>query len=77
MQIPGDRKLNSELVFSLKSSLSPVQDKVNFRRERVLKFRKAGFTNIAISHKLRYCLSTIEKDIAALRIDSKQWGVLK
>jgi len=69
--------LNSELVLNLKSSLSPVQDKVNFRRERVLKFREEGFTNIEISHKLRYCLSTIEKDIAALRIDSKQWGILK
>ncbi len=54
--------------FSLKSSLSPIHDKINFRREKVLKFRLSGFTNIVISRKLRYSLSTIEKDIKILRI---------
>ena len=57
--------------FSLKSSLLEVQDKVQYRRKKILELRSKGFTNVEISHKLRYSLSTIEKDIQKLRILQK------
>jgi DNA-binding NarL/FixJ family response regulator len=44
-----------------------VQDKVIYRRRKILELRAKGFTNVEISHKLRYSLSTIEKDLQKLR----------
>ena len=64
--------MNFTANFSLKSSLFPAQDKVQYRRRKILELRSQGFTNVEISHKLRYCLSTIEKDVASLRINSLQ-----
>ena len=61
--------MNFTVNFSLKSSLFPAQDKVQYRRKRILELRSQGFTNVEISHKLRYCLSTIEKDIQKLRLE--------
>jgi len=60
--------LNFEPNFSLKSSLLVVQDKVQYRRKRILELRKAGLSNVAISEQLGYCLSTVEKDIQELRL---------
>jgi len=45
-----------------------VEVKIHYRREKVLKLRCAGLTNVEISHKLRYSLSTIEKDLQKLRM---------
>jgi len=67
MQIPGDRKLNFEPNFTLKSSLLVVQDKVQYRRKKILELREKGFSNVSISEQLRYSLSTVEKDIARIR----------
>jgi DNA-binding NarL/FixJ family response regulator len=68
MQIPGDTKLNFEPNFTLKSSLLVVQDKVQYRRKKILELREKGFSNVAISNELRYSLSTVEKDIHQLRM---------
>jgi len=59
--------LNFEPNFSLKSSLLVIQDKVQYRRKKVLELREKGFSNIAISKQLLYSLSTVEKDIHQLR----------
>jgi len=59
--------LNFEPNFSLKSSLLEIQDKVQYRRKKVLELREKGFSNIAISKQLLYSLSTVEKDIHQLR----------
>ena len=67
MSIPGGQKLNITANFSLKSSLFPTQDKIQYRRKKLLELRAEGFTNVEISHKLRYSLSTIEKDLQVLR----------
>ena len=67
MQIPGGKKLNFEPNFTLKSSLLVVQDKVQYRRKRILELREEGYSNVAISDELGYCLSTVEKDIHQLR----------
>jgi len=45
-----------------------VQDKVQYRRKKILELRKAGLSNVAISGELGYCLSTVEKDIQELRM---------
>ena len=63
--------MNFTANFSLKSSLFPAQDKVQYRRRKILELRSQGFTNVEISHKLRYCLSTIEKDVQTLRENSQ------
>ena len=68
MQIPGDTKLNFEPNFTLKSSLLVVQDKVQYRRKKILELREKGFSNVAISNELRYSLSTVEKDNHQLRM---------
>jgi len=59
--------LNFEPNFTLKSSLLVVQDKVQYRRKKILELREKGFSNVAISNELRYSLSTVEKDIKSLR----------
>ena len=63
--------MNFTANFSLKSCLIPVQDKVQYRRRKILELRSQGFTNVEISHKLKYCLSTIEKDVQTLRENSQ------
>ena len=60
--------MNFEPNFTLKSSLLLVQDKVQYRQKRILELRSRGFTNVEISDKLRYSLSTVEKDIQKLRL---------
>jgi transposase len=44
-----------------------VEDKIQYRRQNVLKLRSKGLSYPEISHKLQYSLSTIEKDIKKLR----------
>ncbi|KEQ56402.1 hypothetical protein AAA799N04_01174 [Marine Group I thaumarchaeote SCGC AAA799-N04] len=63
--------MNFEPEFTLKSSLLVVQDKVQYRRKKILELREQGFSNIAISDELGYCLSTVEKDIHQLRLGVK------
>ena len=77
MEIPGDQKLNFEYKLDLKSSLFPVEDKVQYRRKRVLELRAAGFTNVDISHILKYSLSTVEKDIQKAREDCKENEIIR
>jgi DNA-binding NarL/FixJ family response regulator len=60
--------LNFEPNFTLKSSLLVVQDKVQYRQKKILELRKVGFSNVAISDELGYCLSTVEKDIQKIRM---------
>ena len=59
--------MNFEPNFTLKSSLLVVQDKVQYRRKKILELRGAGLSNVAISEQLGYSLSTVEKDIQQLR----------
>ena len=69
--------MNFTANFSLKSCLIPVQDKVQYRRKRVLELRAAGFTNVDISHILKYSLSTVEKDIQKAREDCKENEIIR
>ena len=66
-----------EYKLDLKSSLFPAKDKVQYRRKRVLELRATGFTNVEISHKLMYSLSTVEKDIQKAREDCKEMGAIQ
>ena len=59
--------MNFEPDFTLKSSLLVVQDKVQYRRKKILELREKGFSNVAISDELGYCLSTVEKDLHEIR----------
>jgi DNA-binding NarL/FixJ family response regulator len=45
-----------------------IQDKVQYRRKKILELRGAGLSNVAISDELGYCLSTVEKDIQKIRL---------
>jgi len=56
-----------EPIFTLKSSLLVVQDKVQYRRKKILELRGKGLSNVAISEQLGYCLSTVEKDLHKIR----------
>ncbi len=69
MSISGGKKLNFTVNLNLKSSLFPIQDKVQYRRKKILELRAEGFTNVEISHELKYSLSTVEKDIRKLRLE--------
>ena len=60
--------MNFEPNFTLKSSLLVIQDKVQYRRKKILELRGAGLSNVAISDELGYCLSTVEKDIQKIRL---------
>jgi len=53
--------------FGLKQCLMVVQDKMHHRRKKVLILRSRGFSNVKISTKLGYSLSTIEKDLNSIR----------
>ena len=59
--------MNFEPNFTLKSSLLVVQDKVQYRRKKILELRGAGLSNVSISDELGYCLSTVEKDLHEIR----------
>lgn len=59
--------MNFEAKFTLKSSLLVVQDKVQYRRKKILELREEGYSNVAISDELGYCLSTVEKDLQKIR----------
>ncbi len=56
-----------EYKLDLKHSLLPLQDKIQYRRKAILELKSKGFTNVEISHKLQYDVSTIERDIHQLR----------
>ena len=69
--------MNFTVNFSLKSSLIPVEDKVQYRRRKILELRSQGFTNVEISHILKYSLSTVEKDIQKAREDCKENEIIR
>ena len=58
-----------EYKLSLKSSLLPLQDKIQYRRKAILELKSKGLTNVAIASTLQYDVSTIERDIHHLRVE--------
>tara|TARA_B110000495_G_scaffold169933_1_gene157481 strand:+ start:122 stop:343 length:222 start_codon:yes stop_codon:yes gene_type:complete len=56
-----------EYKLSLKSSLLPLQDKIQYRRKAILELKSKGLTNVDISNELQYDVSTIERDLHQLR----------
>jgi len=56
-----------EYKFDLKSCPIPVQDKVQYRRKRILELKSKRFSNVQIAHELQYNISTIERDLVILR----------
>lgn len=55
------------------TSNSIMQDKIKYRRKRVNQLRLRGFTNRQIAEKIGCDLSTIEKDLNAIRQTARQW----
>ena len=58
-----------EYKLSLKSSLLPLQDKIQYRRKAILELKSKGLTNVEISNELQYDVSTIERDLHQLRLE--------
>ena len=58
-----------EYKLSLKSSLLPLQDKIQYRRKAILELKSKGLTNVDISNELQYDESTIERDIRQLKLE--------
>ena len=56
-----------EYKLSLKSSLLPLQDKIQYRKKAILELKSKGLTNVEISNELQYDVSTIERDLHQLR----------
>jgi DNA-binding NarL/FixJ family response regulator len=56
-----------EYKLSLKCSLLPLQDKIQYRRKAILELKSKGLTNVAIASTLQYDVSTIERDLQSLR----------
>ena len=56
-----------EYKLSLKHSLLPLQDKIQYRRKAILELKLKGLTNVVIASKLQYDVSTIERDLHQLR----------
>ena len=59
--------MNFTANFSLKSSLFPVEDKVQYRRKKILELKSKRFSNVQIAYELQCSLSTIEEDLVILR----------
>lgn len=55
------------------STTSIVQDKIIVRRKHVHELYLQGYTNKQIAKKIRRDLSTVEKDLHAIRELSRQW----
>ena len=51
----------------LKYDFFVVFDKISKRRKRILSLKLQGKTNYEVAYKLGYSLSTVEKDIHAIR----------
>ena len=60
------KQLNSVLEV-VNSTPLPREDKVAIRQEKVLQLNNSGYTQIDMSHYLKCSLSTVEKDLKALR----------
>jgi len=58
-----------EYKLSLKSSLLPLQDKIQYRKKAILELKSKGLTNVAIASTLQYDVSTIERDIRQLKLE--------
>jgi DNA-binding NarL/FixJ family response regulator len=69
LYIQGDKKLIIEYKLSLKSSLLPLQDKIQYRKKAILELKSKGLTNVAIASTLQYDVSTIERDIRQLKLE--------
>lgn len=55
------------------TSDSIIDEKVSYRRKRVNQLRLMGYTNQQISKKIGCNLSTIEKDLKAIRKNMRTW----
>lgn len=55
------------------SNDSIMQEKIKYRRKTVNQFRLRGYTNQQIAEKIGASLSTIEKDLEAIRENVRQW----
>ena len=62
----------ADITFS-ESSNSVIEDKIRHRRMRVNQLRIRGYTNQQIADKIGCNLSTIEKDLHAIRQNERQW----
>ncbi len=60
------KQLNSVLEV-VNSTPLPREDKVSVRRGKILQLNNSGCTQVEMSHYLKCSLSTIEKDLKALR----------
>lgn len=52
---------------------SIMEEKVSYRRKRVNQLRLRGYTNQQISEKIGCNLSTVEKDLHAIRDNARKW----
>ena len=73
MSVLDLEEIRNAPVISLTSSSTPTHDKVSCRRKRVNELRLRGYTNKEIAEKIGCNLSTIEKDLAAIRENSRKW----
>jgi len=53
---------------TLKQALIDQSDRMFYRRQRIIKLHFQGCSNKKIAEKLGYCVSTIEKDLHAVRV---------
>ena len=59
--------IDGTIVTDYSRILLPIEDKIRYRRDKVTKLLSEGCTQLEISNKIHCSLSTIEKDIKALR----------
>lgn len=55
------------------TSDSIMEEKVSYRRKRVNQLRLMGYTNQQIADKIGCNLSTVEKDLHAIRNNARKW----
>ena len=65
--ITKDTFTNRENTYWRYFELLPIEDKIRYRRDKVTKLLSEGCTQLEISNKTHCSLSTIEKDISAIR----------
>lgn len=55
------------------TSDSIMEEKVSYRRKRVNQLRLRGYTNQQIAEKIGCNISTVEKDLHAIRNNARKW----
>lgn len=50
-----------------------IEEKVSYRRKRVNQLRLRGYTNQRIAEKIGCNISTVEKDLHAIRNNARKW----